>query len=58
MFYMPKIADYSKILTDEKIKYFVVINFGKCFKSARGSLYSKLGEEKNIRKVAESLYTF
>ena len=38
MLYMPKIADYLKILTGE-------INFGKCFKSTREKFYSKLGEE-------------
>ena len=29
-----------KILTDEKVKNFVIINFGECFKSTK--LYSKL----------------
>ena len=28
MLYMPKILDYFKILTDEEVKGFVVINFG------------------------------
>ena len=42
MLYTPKIADYLKILTDEKVRYFVVINFGECSKSTREKLYSKL----------------
>ena len=50
MLYMSKIADYVKILTDE-VKDFVVINFKKCFKSTREALYSKLGAEKNLRKI-------
>ena len=29
MLHMPKKADYLKILTDEKVKDFVVIHFGK-----------------------------
>ena len=55
---VPKIVDYLKILTDEEIKDFVVINFGKYYKFTREKLYSKLSEEKNLRKVAESLYSF
>ena len=49
-----KIADYLKILTDEEVKDFVLINFGECFKSMREKLYSKLSEEKNLREVAGS----
>ena len=33
MLYIPKIDDYLKILTDEEVKGFVVINFSECFKS-------------------------
>ena len=55
---MPKIADYFKILNDEEVKDFVVINFGECFKFTREALHSKLGEEENIRKVAELFYSF
>ena len=29
MLYVPKIGDYLKILTDNKVKDFVVINFGE-----------------------------
>ena len=39
---MLKIVDYLKILTYEEVKGFGVINFGECFKSERGKLYSKL----------------
>ena len=44
MFYIPKIGDYLKILTDDKLKDFVVINFDEYFKFARENLYSKLSE--------------
>ena len=50
MLYIPKIDDYLKILTDEEVKNFVAINFSEYFKSLR--------EEKNLRKVAKSLYIF
>ena len=29
MLHIPKIGDYLKILTDDEVKNFVVINFGK-----------------------------
>ena len=45
-----KIDDYLKILTDEKVKDFVVINFSEYFKSIR--------EEQNLRKVVKLLYIF
>ena len=35
MLHIPKIDDYLKILTDEKVKDFVVINFREYFKSTR-----------------------
>ena len=35
MFYIPKLANYLKILSDEKVKDFVVMNFGEAFKSTR-----------------------
>ena len=36
----------------------VVINFEEWFKSMREGLYFKLGEDKNLRKVAQLLYNF
>ena len=48
--YIPKIDDYLNILTDEKVKDFVAINFSEYFKSIR--------ENQNLRKAAESLYIF
>ena len=42
MLYILKIADYLKILTDEEVKDFVVINFGDCLKCTREKLYFKL----------------
>ena len=50
MLYIPKTADYLKILTDEIVKDFVAINFSEYFKSMR--------EEPNLRIVAKSLYIF
>ena len=35
MLYIPKIDDYSKILTDEEVTNFVAINFSEYFKSTR-----------------------
>ena len=49
MLYMPKITDYLKILTDKEVKDFAVIDFGECFKSIRGALYSKLTDNENLR---------
>ena len=54
MLFIPKINNYLKMLTDEKVKDFVAINFSEYFKSRREKLYSKLSEEQNLRKVAES----
>ena len=40
MLYMPKDADYFKILTDEEVKK-NVINFDKCFTSSREKNFQK-----------------
>ena len=40
MLYIPKIGDYLKILTDEKVKDLVAISFSGHFKSTRKKLYS------------------
>ena len=45
MLYIPKIDNYLGILTDEKVKNCVAINFSEYFKSIR--------EEQNLRKVAK-----
>ena len=58
MLYIPKIDNYLQISTDDEVKDFVVIDFGEFFKSIKEKLYSKLYDEQNIRKVAESLYIF
>ena len=50
MLHIPKIDNYLEILTDKEVKTFVAINFSEYFKSNR--------EEKNLRKLATSLYTF
>ena len=52
MLHIPKIDDYLKILTDDEVKYFVGINFSEYFNSRKQSLYSKLNEEQNLRKIA------
>ena len=41
MFYIPKIGNYLKILTDEEVKDFVVINISDYFKSTREKLYTR-----------------
>ena len=56
--YIPGIGGYLKILTDDEVKDFVVINFGEYFKSTKENLYSKLNEEQNHRKVVGLLYIF
>ena len=58
MLYIWKIDNYLKILTKDKVKDFLVINFGKYFKSTSENLCSKTCEEENLRIVAESLYIF
>ena len=50
MFYIPKVDGYLKILIDEEVKYFEVINFSEYFKFIR--------EKQNLRKVAKLLYIF
>ena len=50
MLYIPKIGGYLKILINEEVKDFVDINYCGYFKSIR--------EERNLRKVAKSLYIF
>ena len=47
MLYIPKIDDYLEIFTDEEVKGFVVKNFNETKR-----------KEKNLRKVAKSLYIF
>ena len=50
MLYLEKIDDYLKILTDDEVKDFVAINFGK---------YSKcIEEEENLIKAAKLFYIF
>ena len=51
MLYIPKIDDYLKVFTDEKVKDFVVKTFGKYFKSTKEKLFLKVNEGKNLRKV-------
>ena len=58
MLYILKIGDYLKVLTDKKVKDFVAINYIEYFKFRGKRLYSKLNEEQNLLKVAESLYIF
>ena len=58
MLYIPKIGYYLKMLTDDEEKALVIINFGEYFKSMKEKLNSKLSEEQNLRKVAESTKIF
>ena len=41
-----------------KVDDFLAKMFSEYFKSTKEDLYSKLGEEQNLRKVAELLYIF
>ena len=50
MLYIPKIADYLKILTADEVKDFAAITFREYFKSKREKLYSKLNKKQNLRK--------
>ena len=45
MLHLPKIDDYLEILTYEKVKDFVAINFSECIKSAKEKLNSKLNKK-------------
>ena len=58
MLYIQKIDGYLKILTDDELKDFVVINFREYYESAREKLYAKLSDKQNIRKVAEPFFIF
>ena len=58
MLYIPKTADYLKIDTDEEVKDFILINLAEYFKSTREKLYPNLSEEKSLKEVAESFYSF
>ena len=56
MLFISKIGNYLKILADDEVRDFVVINFSEYFESIREKLYSKLNEEQNLRKVVELLF--
>ena len=47
MLYTPKIDDYLELLNDEEVKNFVAKKFNETMR-----------KEKNLRKVAKSLYIF
>ena len=53
MSYIPKNADYFRILTDKECEIFCNHKFGECFKPAR-KFCSKTCEMKNLRRVSES----
>ena len=55
MWYIPKVGDYMKILTNKEMKSFTAIKFGKYLKSTKEKLYSKLSEEENLSKFDEIL---
>ena len=50
MLYIPKIDDYLEIMTDEEVNDLLAVDFSEYSESIR--------EEKNLRKVAKSLYIF
>ena len=53
MVYISKVGDYSKILTDDEMNDFVVINLGEYL-----NLWEKNIEEQTLKKVIELLYIF
>ena len=53
MVYISKVGDYSKILTDDEMNDYVVINLGEYL-----NLWEKNIEEQNLKRVIESLYIF
>ena len=54
MSYIPKNADYFRILTDKECEIFCNHKFGECFKTSRKKICSKSCVVKNLRRVAES----
>ena len=50
MFYISKIDDYLKILSNEEVKDLAAISSSEYFTSTRK--YFKLNEDQNLRKVA------
>ena len=50
--YVPKIGDYLKIMTDDEVKDFVVINFGEYFRKVAESLYIFLTTLDEVEKYA------
>ena len=58
MLYIPKIDDYLKVLTDDELKDFVVINFDEYFKSSQEKLYSKLSGEEILGKLLNHFISF
>ena len=52
MFYISKIDDYLKILSNEEVKDLAAISSSEYFTSTRKNLYFKLNEDQNLRKVA------
>ena len=58
MFHIPKIGDYLKILTDDEVEDFVVVNFGEYFKKKKKKLYSKVSEKQNLEKLLNCFIYF
>ena len=58
MLYIPKIDNYLKILTNDEVKDFVVIDLGEYFKSKKEKLCSKLNAKQNLKKIVESFRIF
>ena len=58
MLHIPKIGDYLKISTDDKVREFLAMNFSESFKSTKEKFNCQLNEEQPLRKVAKLLYIF
>ena len=58
MFYIPKIGDYLKLLTDDQLKDFVAINLGEYFKSMKGSCILGYMRNKILEKLLKHFISF
>ena len=58
MLHIPKIGGYLKILIDDMVKDFTVINFGEYFKFTGEKLYAKQVRNKILEKLLNPFMYF
>ena len=58
MLHIPKIGGYLKILIDDMVKDFTVINFGEYFKFTGEKLYAKQVRSKILEKLLNPFIYF